>query len=148
MFEETSRVATAIAFGVLQLRTNLGATLAEPDEVHRGKLPVDAGPRRRGCGIVRLRRGHMTGRTADRFGPDAALSAMDIHAVHPGLGFARRRPDRNGPGVDMAIGTTRMGHHGFNLLPGLQPLGPADAARRQCILRLVFGNDEPREGCK
>jgi hypothetical protein len=81
-------VATAIAFGILQLRTNLGATLTEPDKFYWSQLPVDAGTQRRWCGIVRQGLGHMTGRTGHRLSPDAALSALNIHAVHSGLGFA------------------------------------------------------------
>src|SRR5262249_48237938 len=147
VFKETNGVAAAVAFGILQLRTNLGATLAEPDEIHRGKLPVDAGAQRGWCGIVRHGGGHMTGRAADRLSPDTALSTMDIHAVNSAPAFACRRPNRNRLGVDMAIGTTWMCHHCFNPLPGLQPLSAADAARRQRILgSLAFGRDNPCEG--
>ena len=89
----------------------------------------------------------MTGRAADRLGPDAALSAMDIHAVHSGPAFASRRPYRNCLRVDMAVGATWVRHHHFNPLPGLQPLGTTDAARRQRILDdLVLGGDDPGEG--
>jgi hypothetical protein len=143
VYKETNGVATAVALGILQLRTNLSAALAEPDESHRGKLPVDAGARRCRCRIVRLCGRHVTGRAANRFSPDAALSAVDIHAMHPRLGFARRRPYRDCLGVDVAVGAAWMRHDGFNPLPCLQPLGPADAARRQRILDdLVLGRDD------
>src|ERR1700757_5014346 len=134
VYKETNGVATAVALGILQLRTNLGAALAEPDESHRGKLPVDASARRCRCRIVRLCGRHVTGRAADRLSPDAALSAVDIHAMHPSFGSPRRRPYRDCVGVDVAVGAAWMRHDGFNPLPCLQPLGSAYPARPAGLL--------------
>ena len=48
VFKKTDGITTAIAFGILQLRANLGATLAEPDERHRGSC--QSMPARSGAG--------------------------------------------------------------------------------------------------
>ncbi len=153
MFEQTSDVAAAIALGILHLPADLGAALAEPDELHRRELPVDAGAQRRRCRIVRQRRGHVTGRAWHRLGPDTALPAMDVHAVRARLGFTGRRPDRDRLGIDVAVGATRMRHHRFNALPRLQPIRAADAALRQHILlrrlgRFILGHHHSHEGRK
>ena len=108
-----------------------------PEEFHWRKLPVDACMQRRRCRIVRQGRGDVTRRTYDGLCPDAAFSAMDIHAVYSGFAFAGRRPDRNTPRIDVTIGTARMCHHRFDSLPGVQSIGAADAARWQCIRRLL-----------
>jgi len=46
MRQQAYGVAAAIALGVLQLRTDLGAALAEPDELDWRQLLVDTGTRR------------------------------------------------------------------------------------------------------
>ena len=53
MLKEADSVATAIPLGILKLGTDLGATLAKPDEFYGCKLPVDAGMQGRRCGGIR-----------------------------------------------------------------------------------------------
>src|SRR5262249_52295057 len=117
MLRNRTDAASTIALGILDLRADLRARLAEP--LHfRWRQQPDFGPRRP-MGSLRIRLAE-TGAAGKRLRANPAFAGIDVHAVRPRRHTSRLGPHRPIVAADMAIGAAGMAEHFMNLAPGIQ----------------------------